>query len=170
MNQITYWGPQVQTFNRQMNQANRVGLGELIYHKSTLFDRMRASYQNQWGVPPPEDMWSAITAAIPESGTWGWWDYEKEVLPIVIDAKYGPSKSKSLVYQQSQSEQVQKLARKASEEAVNQAKTTVDQASAAALAQKEAADAAEASKKTWQIVAGVAVVGAVIYFAMKRKK
>jgi hypothetical protein len=169
MNQITYISPQLRTYNQAMNQANRVSLGELIYHKSTLFERMKASYATQWGSPPPEDMWSAIVSKIPESGFWGWWDYELEVLPIVIDPAYAPTKSKSLTYQNEQQKKITDLARKSSQEAVDQAKTTVDQASAAALEQKNLADEAAKSKKTWQIVAGVAVVGAIVYFAMKKK-
>ena len=41
MNQITYWKPQIDTFNRQMAQANRVGLGEYIYSRNTLYERIR---------------------------------------------------------------------------------------------------------------------------------
>ena len=170
MNQITYWKPQIETYNRGIAQANRVGLGELIYNKSTLFERMRASYQSQWGQPPPEDIWSRIVAAIPESGFWGWWDYEKEVLPVVVRPEFAPTKSGSLSYQKSEQERIERLARESSQEAVTQAQLTVDQAAAEALKQKQAADEAAASRRTWQILAGVAVVGAGLYFYMKRKK
>lgn len=170
MNQITYWGPQVRTYNRAMNQANRVGLGEYIYLRNTLYERIRQYYQSAWGFPIPEDIFAKIVANLPDSNAGGWWNFEEDIAPIVTRKEYAPSKSTVGGYQKSQAEQVTKLAREASDTAVNQAKLTVDEASAAALKQKEAADAAERSKKTWQIVAGVALVGAVVFFAMKRKK
>lgn len=170
MNQITYYGPQIRTFNRAMNQANRVGLGEYIFYRSTLYERIREYYQQAWNFPIPEDIFSKIVRALPPSNAGGWWNFEEDVAPIVTRKEYAPDKSTVGSYQKSQAERVSTLARQQSEAAVQQAQQTVGEASAAAIAQKEAADAAEKSRRNWQIAAGVAVVGAVILYAMSRKK
>jgi hypothetical protein len=153
-----------------MAQANRVGLGEYIYSRNTLYERIREYYPRVWGEPIAEDIFAGIVRVLPESNFFGWWSFEEDVLPILSRKEFAPEKSQTTAYAKQQTEKISALAREASQEAVTQAQATVDSAAQAALREKQAKDEAEKSRRTWQIVAGVAIVGAGIYFYMKRRK